>query len=46
MNIFQGDASKAREKLRWSSTVSFEELVHEMVDSDLEWYSKKYNENR
>jgi GDPmannose 4,6-dehydratase len=40
VNILQGDASKARERLGWSSTVSFEALVKEMVDSDLEWYSK------
>jgi len=41
VNILQGDASKAQEKLNWSPTVSFEELVREMVNSDLEWYSKK-----
>ena len=39
VNILQGDASKARKKLGWSPTVSFEELVKEMMDSDLEWYS-------
>ncbi len=41
VNILQGDASKARKNLGWSPAVSFEELVKEMVDSDLEWYSKK-----
>lgn len=41
VNILQGDASKAHKKLNWSPSVSFEELVREMVDSDLEWYSKK-----
>jgi GDPmannose 4,6-dehydratase len=30
-----GDPSKAREKLGWKSTVSFRELVAEMVQSDL-----------
>ncbi|MBK6305774.1 MAG: GDP-mannose 4,6-dehydratase, partial [Gemmatimonadetes bacterium] len=30
-----GDASKAREKLGWSPTVSFEGLVSMMVDADL-----------
>lgn len=30
-----GDASKAREKLRWTPRTSFEELVSEMVDEDL-----------
>lgn len=32
----QGDASKARRVLGWQHTVSFTELVAEMVDSDLE----------
>ncbi|MEY4467906.1 MAG: GDP-mannose 4,6-dehydratase [Pseudomonadota bacterium] len=31
-----GDASKARQKLGWSPKVSFEQLVEEMVDADLE----------
>lgn len=39
VNILQGDASKAKEKLDWSPTVSFEELVKEMVEGDIEWYS-------
>jgi GDPmannose 4,6-dehydratase len=30
-----GDASKARERLGWTPTVTFEELVHMMVDHDL-----------
>jgi GDPmannose 4,6-dehydratase len=41
VNILQGDASQARQKLNWSPTVSFEGLVKEMVDGDLEWYAKK-----
>jgi len=40
VNILQGDASKAHQKLNWFPTVSFEELVKEMVASDLEWYSQ------
>jgi GDPmannose 4,6-dehydratase len=40
VNILVGDASKARQELKWHPAVSFEELVKEMVDSDLEWYSK------
>lgn len=32
----QGDSSKARKKLGWSPTVSFEQLVNLMVDADLE----------
>jgi GDPmannose 4,6-dehydratase len=31
-----GDASKAREKLGWEPTVTFQELVELMVDADLE----------
>jgi GDPmannose 4,6-dehydratase len=31
-----GDASKARERLGWSAEISFERLVQEMVESDLE----------
>jgi GDPmannose 4,6-dehydratase len=30
-----GDATKAREKLGWTPKISFEELVTEMVESDL-----------
>jgi GDPmannose 4,6-dehydratase len=31
-----GDASKARRELEWEPTVSFEELIRMMVDSDME----------
>ncbi len=31
-----GDATKAKQKLGWSPKISFMELVHEMVDADLE----------
>ena len=41
VHILQGDASKARNKLGWSPSVKFEDLVREMVESDLGWYSKK-----
>jgi GDPmannose 4,6-dehydratase len=39
VNILQGNASKAKRKLAWSPEVSFKELVKEMVNGDLEWYS-------
>jgi GDPmannose 4,6-dehydratase len=31
----RGDASKARRKLGWKPEVTFEELIHEMVEADL-----------
>jgi GDPmannose 4,6-dehydratase len=34
-----GDASKSKSVLGWKSTVSFDELVAEMVDADLKLYS-------
>ncbi|MEW6665516.1 MAG: GDP-mannose 4,6-dehydratase [Thermodesulfobacteriota bacterium] len=39
VNILLGDASKARAKLSWHPTVSFREMITEMVDSDLAWHS-------
>ncbi|MCD6520977.1 MAG: GDP-mannose 4,6-dehydratase [Anaerolineae bacterium] len=36
-----GDASKAREKLGWEPTVTFEELIHMMVDHDLKLLEEK-----
>ena len=41
VHILQGDASKASNKLGWSPSVKFEDLVRDMVKSDLGWYSKK-----
>ncbi len=35
VDILLGDASKAREKLGWTHTTSFPDLVREMVESDL-----------
>jgi len=39
VTILEGDASKALRKMKWSPETSFEGLVQEMVDSDMEWYS-------
>jgi len=36
-----GDPTKARKKLGWTPRVSFEELVHMMVDADLKRLSEK-----
>ena len=30
-----GDATKSRQRLGWSSTLGFTDLVHEMVDTDV-----------
>ena len=40
VHILQGDASKARKVLKWEPRISFEELVKEMVEADLKWYSR------
>ena len=37
-----GDAGKARQKLGWKPRISFQELVAEMVDADLEEAHKDY----
>jgi GDPmannose 4,6-dehydratase len=38
-----GDASKAREVLGWEPRVSFEELIHRMVDADITLLRGEYN---
>jgi GDPmannose 4,6-dehydratase len=38
-----GDCTKAKEQLQWSYNLSFEDLVREMVASDLEMYSGRSN---
>ena len=35
VNILLGDAAKAREKLGWTPEVTFEDMVHMMVENDL-----------
>jgi GDPmannose 4,6-dehydratase len=41
VDILLGDASRAHRELGWEPTVSFEELVKMMVDSDVERLSRK-----
>jgi GDPmannose 4,6-dehydratase len=41
VNILRGDASKARQMLRWQPEIGFEELVHEMVEGDLAWHARE-----
>lgn len=38
VNVLLGDASKAREKLGWKPTISFKNLVQEMVEEDIKYY--------
>jgi GDPmannose 4,6-dehydratase len=38
VNLLQGDASKATERLGWTHSLSFSGLVKEMVDADLEYH--------
>ena len=40
VNVLLGDSSKAKEKLGWEHETSFEDLVKEMVDADMESISK------
>ncbi|RMC16080.1 hypothetical protein DUI87_08289 [Hirundo rustica rustica] len=35
-DFLQGDCTKARQKLNWKPRVTFDELVREMVDADVE----------
>jgi GDPmannose 4,6-dehydratase len=39
--VLVGDPSKARERLGWTSSISFEDLVSEMVEEDLKALEKK-----
>ena len=41
VNQLLGNASKAREKLGWEPQVSFEEMVHGMVDADLKLVAQR-----
>lgn len=41
VDLLQGDASKAREKLGWRPEIDFVEMVSEMVDSDMEMLASK-----
>ncbi len=40
VDILVGDASKAKKKLGWAPSVTFQHMVERMVDADLERYSR------
>lgn len=41
VELLCGDAAKAQKELGWSYKLTFEQLVREMVEADLELYSRK-----
>jgi GDPmannose 4,6-dehydratase len=41
VDVLVGDSSKAEMELGWKYTMSFEDLVHEMVDEDMKNFGKK-----
>ncbi len=45
VDILVGDARKAREKLGWEPKMGFKELIHLMVDADLENSRREAKEN-
>ena len=45
VDILQGDATKARERLGWRHRIGFEELVKDMVDSDMEVIAREQRGN-
>ncbi len=42
VNELLGDATKARSKLGWKPDISFEEMIREMIDADMEAAQKDY----
>jgi GDPmannose 4,6-dehydratase len=46
VDLLEGDASKARRELGWAPTVTFEELVHLMIDADLDLAEKESRAGR
>lgn len=43
VDLLIGDATKARQKLGWKPSVTFDQLVHLMVDSDIKYLSQQAN---
>ena len=42
VNELLGDAGKARSKLGWEPDISFEDMIREMIDADMEAAQKDY----
>jgi GDPmannose 4,6-dehydratase len=45
VDVLLGDASKARDRLGWQQTVSFEDLISEMVESDMRVITREEGRN-
>ena len=43
VDILIGDAGKAKRKLGWQPKTTFKELVHLMVDADIEMVNKEHH---
>ena len=43
VDLLIGDASKARQKLGWAPTVTFEQMIEQMVEADLAALKKQYH---
>ena len=41
VNLLLGNPTKAKKKLGWKPKISFKQLVEEMVDTDLERWTKR-----
>ena len=46
VDLLVGDASKARKILRWKPKISLEQLIKEMVISDLEKVKREYQNSK
>jgi GDPmannose 4,6-dehydratase len=40
VEYLKGDCSKAKKVLKWIPKITFQQLVHDMVSSDIELYSR------
>jgi GDPmannose 4,6-dehydratase len=40
VDVLQGDPTKAVQTLGWRPRISFEEMIHEMVDADLQRHAR------
>ena len=41
VHVLLGDASKARDKLKWNPVYSFENIMQEIIEADIDRFSKK-----